>query len=560
MTTTNFKFAQLQPYALYGAGAVAGDTSIILKSMLDIDGNTLTMSADFGALGFGTLEPGNGVNEEQISFTGLTNNSNGTVTLSGVSNVGFQYPYTVTSGLLKNHAGSTTFIISNTSGFYDQLVAKNEDGTITATHTYTTPNYPQVDNSATLPTQQAQLATKAYVDSVVTGGAANATTSVQGLVQLATQVQTDAGTATGSTGASITPTPALLRSKLLSDYVADTGAADAYVITPAPAIAAYATGQIFSFKAAHTNTTTSTVNVNGKGTKTVKKVDGATNLAAADIVAGQIIIVEYDGTNFQMLNMPATNVFPSPTGNTNKFLTTTNGTSVSYGTVYDYQEFTSSGTWTKPTNLTTTANVKVQMWGNGGGGGGATNSGGANGAGGGGGAYVEAIFKASDLGSTVTVTIPAAAAGGIGNNAGASPANVTFGSQLTANSGAGGGTNTGGGNAVGGAGGAAPTGYSGFAGGTGGAGANSGNGSVGTSTASSAPGGGGGGGGTNVGGAGGSCSIYAIGVGGAGNASGNSNGADATGIGSGGGGAGSNGNSESGGAGTKGLVRVWTFF
>jgi hypothetical protein len=37
-------------------------------------------------------------------------------------------------------------------------------------------------------------------------------------------------------------------------YYADTGAADAYVITPAPAITAYAAGQRFSFKATNANT------------------------------------------------------------------------------------------------------------------------------------------------------------------------------------------------------------------------------------------------------------------------------------------------------------------
>lgn len=313
----NFRFAQLQPFSLYGAGASLGDTSITLSSMTDIDGNALSMSTDFGAIGFGTLDPGNGALEEQISFTGLVNNSNGTVTLTGVSTVLFTYPYTRTSGLAKTHAGATPFVISNTSGFYDEMTSKADDETITGTWTFTNPAYPRMDTGTPLPTDQEQLATKAYVDSVAISGAPDATTSVQGLVQLPTQAQVDAGTATGSTGASLTPTPALLRSKLLSDYVADTGAADAYVITPSPAISAYTTGQIFSFKAAHTNTTASTLNVNAKGATAIKKVDGTTALAAGDIVAGQIIQVEYDGTNFQMINpvgnAPATKTYVDAT-------------------------------------------------------------------------------------------------------------------------------------------------------------------------------------------------------------------------------------------------------
>src|SRR5258708_10125841 len=50
--------------------------------------------------------------------------------------------------------------------------------------------------------------------------------------------------------------------------------------SPVPAISAYATYQRFSFVAAHTNTTTSTLAVSGLAVKTMKKKDGATNLVA----------------------------------------------------------------------------------------------------------------------------------------------------------------------------------------------------------------------------------------------------------------------------------------
>src|SRR5882724_7424649 len=44
-------------------------------------------------------------------------------------------------------------------------------------------------------------------------------------------------------------------------YAADTGAANAYAIAPSPAIGAYAAGQAFTFKAANSNTTGSTLAV-----------------------------------------------------------------------------------------------------------------------------------------------------------------------------------------------------------------------------------------------------------------------------------------------------------
>lgn len=176
-----FKFAQLQNFSLAGAGAVSGATSITLKSFKTIDGVNLAMT-DFGTIAFGTLEPGNGTAEEQISFTGVTQNSNGTATLTGVSSVLFLSPYTASSGLAKTHAGSTIFVISNTSGFYDRLTGKDDDETITGLWTFV--QYPQISNSAVLPTLSAQFATKAYVDSIAIAGAPKATDSVYGITRL----------------------------------------------------------------------------------------------------------------------------------------------------------------------------------------------------------------------------------------------------------------------------------------------------------------------------------------------------------------------------------------
>lgn len=149
---------QLQTFFLAGAGVVAGDTTLTLKSMTDIDGNSLTMATAFGAVGFGTIEPGNQNLEEQISFTGLVNNANGTVTLTGVKSVSFGQPYTETSGFSKSHAGSTQFVISNTSGYYSEFAIKQNNEDITG--------YWDVPN----PIDSTNIANKAYVDATVNGG------------------------------------------------------------------------------------------------------------------------------------------------------------------------------------------------------------------------------------------------------------------------------------------------------------------------------------------------------------------------------------------------------
>jgi hypothetical protein len=98
------------------------------------------------------------------------------------------------------------------------------------------------------------------------------------------------------------------------NYLADSGAADAYVVTLSPAAAAYTTGMVVRFKATNANTTTTpTVNVNGLGAKTITKNQGAA-MAANDIKAGGLIAVQYDGTNFQMLSQSGIASATVPTG------------------------------------------------------------------------------------------------------------------------------------------------------------------------------------------------------------------------------------------------------
>ena len=67
-----------------------------------------------------------------------------------------------------------------------------------------------------------------------------------------------------------------------------------------PAIASYVAGQMFSFLSAGTNTGAVTLNINGVGAIAVTKL-GSTALAAGDIPANTIIIVQYDGSEFQLV-------------------------------------------------------------------------------------------------------------------------------------------------------------------------------------------------------------------------------------------------------------------
>jgi hypothetical protein len=132
----------------------------------------------------------------------------------------------------------------------------------------------------------------------------DATTTAKGQVELAIQSELDAGTSTGGTGAKLVPTPDIIRGKFYNDYAASATGNDAYAITISPAITAYAAGQVFTFKADVANTAAATLNVSGLGAKTIKK-QGNRDLATGDIIAGQMVMVEYDGTDMQLLSAQA---------------------------------------------------------------------------------------------------------------------------------------------------------------------------------------------------------------------------------------------------------------
>jgi hypothetical protein len=88
------------------------------------------------------------------------------------------------------------------------------------------------------------------------------------------------------------------------NFCADAGSTDAYACSLSPAITTYRTGTRYTFTANTANTGAATLNLNGLGAKTIKKVVGGItiDLTDNDIRVGQIVDVIYDGTNMQMLS------------------------------------------------------------------------------------------------------------------------------------------------------------------------------------------------------------------------------------------------------------------
>jgi hypothetical protein len=316
-------FIQNQQTTLSGAGASIGDTTITLTSLTQNDGTLITMT-DVGTKGFATIEPGNGSQEESITFSGITQNANGTATLTGVKTALTIAPYTETSGLAITHAGGTQFILTNTAAFYNALTGKGNDETITGTWTFTDPAVPRLNTAHTYAGgEEEYLVTKRYVDDIVIAGGVDASTTTKGISKMSvapaaannpiavgdndgrvpTQGENDAlvgnntDVAVGTGNKMVTQTGLQHSAEV---YAASTTGNDTYVVTLSPAPTSYTAGMTIRFKPDTANTGACSLNVNGLGAKAIKKKASA-DLDDNDIIANQVVEVIYDGTNFQMV-------------------------------------------------------------------------------------------------------------------------------------------------------------------------------------------------------------------------------------------------------------------
>jgi hypothetical protein len=77
------------------------------------------------------------------------------------------------------------------------------------------------------------------------------------------------------------------------------GTGNALTLSIGGAPGSYAAGQRYAFVVAANNTGAATLDVNALGVKSVRRPDGST-LAAGDLVAGTLVAVTYDGTNFRL--------------------------------------------------------------------------------------------------------------------------------------------------------------------------------------------------------------------------------------------------------------------
>lgn len=189
------KYVEIPDSSLF-VGGIVGDTSITLDRLVDIYGNDLTMS-DFGNEGFGRINPEGDGTSESFSFTGVTSNSDDTVTLTGVSTTLAKYPYTRTAGLRRAHSIGSIVRISNTAAFYDTFANKENNEIVDGLWTFG--QIPYAPTST--PSDDRELVTLYQFRQATTTGGINASETQKGVSELSTGAEAAAGTSLGDTGA-----------------------------------------------------------------------------------------------------------------------------------------------------------------------------------------------------------------------------------------------------------------------------------------------------------------------------------------------------------------------
>jgi hypothetical protein len=112
-------------------------------------------------IAYGTIDPQT-TRPEFVSFTGITQNADGTASLTGVSRGLTRTPAgstcTASSTLAQTHTGQAVFILSDSPCHFAEYAIKRNNETISGSWSYPTP------------TSASNPATKGYVDSLVLGG------------------------------------------------------------------------------------------------------------------------------------------------------------------------------------------------------------------------------------------------------------------------------------------------------------------------------------------------------------------------------------------------------
>lgn len=173
------------------------DTTIRLSSLKNRSDIPLTMAILNTDIGYGTLSPQTD-RSELISFTGITQNSNGTASLTGVSRgLADIYPFTASTTLRNSHPGQSIFILSDSPQLFEEYAKIRSTVSITGAWGFTTAATSSDECSSSV-----EYCTKAYIDNIsITGSATTTEYATGGNVRLTESSLVGTGTASSTSGA-----------------------------------------------------------------------------------------------------------------------------------------------------------------------------------------------------------------------------------------------------------------------------------------------------------------------------------------------------------------------
>jgi len=119
----SLKYVQTPAIALYTGIGISDTSCRVTPYPTDLDGNKLVFS-DFGDVAVFTIDPKISGYEEIVSFTGITDNGDGTATLTGLTrNLMGKSPYTASASGGKTHGSSAVVVFSDNPQVYNGIVA-----------------------------------------------------------------------------------------------------------------------------------------------------------------------------------------------------------------------------------------------------------------------------------------------------------------------------------------------------------------------------------------------------------------------------------------------------